>query len=127
MAECMQSTLRIDLWLIGMHKHDTRGSEGSRHDSLLDDAVSDSSRSAIASSTNYFAVGRQTQLIGRRRVQAAGDLFGFVNGPKQTGIQLQFAQQSTDGNFFEHSAVDARLRELRKQVIEEEKEKQKQR
>jgi hypothetical protein len=29
------------------------------------------------------------------------------------------AQRATDGNFYEQSAVDARLRELRKQLQEE--------
>ena len=33
--------------------------------------------------------------------------------------QLQFAQQATDGNFYEQSVVDARLRELRKLQEEE--------
>ena len=35
--------------------------------------------------------------------------------------QLQFAQKDTDGNFYEQSAVDARLRELRKLQQEEAK------
>ena len=35
--------------------------------------------------------------------------------------QLQFAQKETDGNFFEQSAVDARLRELRVLQAEEAK------
>ena len=35
--------------------------------------------------------------------------------------QLQFAQQASDGNFYEQSAVDARLRELRKLKEEEAK------
>ena len=37
--------------------------------------------------------------------------------------QLQFAQKEADGNFYEHSAVDARLRELRKLQLEEDKRK----
>ena len=37
--------------------------------------------------------------------------------------QLQLAQQSPDGDFYEQSAVDARLRELRKRQIEEDKRK----
>lgn len=70
----------------------------------------------------FSAQGKRLQ---QQRAQAE---FYFLQGRlKQAVEQLQFAQQSTDGNFFEHSAVDARLRELRKQVIEEEKEKQKQR
>ena len=35
--------------------------------------------------------------------------------------QLQFAQKETDGNFYEHSAVDARLRELRAMQLEQDK------
>ena len=35
--------------------------------------------------------------------------------------QLQFAQKETDGNFYELSAVDARLRELRKLREEDDK------
>ena len=35
--------------------------------------------------------------------------------------QLQFAQQAADGNFYEQSAVDARLRELRQLRVEDEK------
>jgi predicted Zn-dependent protease len=33
--------------------------------------------------------------------------------------QLQYAQKETDGNFFEQSVVDARLRELRAMQAEE--------
>jgi hypothetical protein len=36
---------------------------------------------------------------------------------------LQFAQQETDGNFYEQSVVDARLRELRQLQADEEKQK----
>jgi predicted Zn-dependent protease len=37
--------------------------------------------------------------------------------------QLQFAQRAGDGNFYEQSVVDARLRELKKQQMEEAKQK----
>ena len=37
--------------------------------------------------------------------------------------QLQFAQRAGDGNFYEQSVVDARLRELKKQQAEELKQK----
>lgn len=37
--------------------------------------------------------------------------------------QLQFAQRAGDGNFYEMSVVDARLRELKKQQLEEAKQK----
>jgi predicted Zn-dependent protease len=41
--------------------------------------------------------------------------------------QLQLAQKATDGNFYEHSQVDARLRELMARQAEELKEKKQQR
>ena len=48
--------------------------------------------------------------------------FYFLQGQLGPAIeQLEFAQKATDGNFYELSAVDARLRELRKQHMEEEK------
>lgn len=37
--------------------------------------------------------------------------------------QLQFAQRAGDGNFYEQSVVDARLRELKKRQLEEQKQK----
>ena len=37
--------------------------------------------------------------------------------------QLQYAQQAKDGDFYEQSAVDARLRELRQQQAEEDRQK----
>ena len=50
--------------------------------------------------------------------------FYFLQGQLGPAIeQLEFAQKAKDGNFYELSAVDARLRELRKQHMEEEKKK----
>ena len=46
----------------------------------------------------------------------------FLQGQLGAAVeQLQFAQQATDGNFYEQSVVDARLRELRKLQEEEAK------
>ena len=66
----------------------------------------------------YAALGRRLQ---QHRAQAeAYVLQGQLGAAVE---QLQFAQQSTDGNFYEMSAVDARLRELRKLQAEEAKQK----
>lgn len=64
----------------------------------------------------YSALGKR---LPQHRSQAE---FYLLQGQLGQAIeQLQFAQQATDGNFYEQSAVDARLRELRKQQIEEDK------
>lgn len=64
----------------------------------------------------YAALGKRLQ---QHRAQAEYYLLQGQLG--QAVEQLQFAQQATDGNFYEQSAVDARLRELRKLQVEEEK------
>ena len=64
----------------------------------------------------YSAQGKRLQ---QHRAQAEFYLLQGQLGPAIE--QLQFAQQATDGNFYEQSAVDARLRELRKQQAEEDK------
>jgi len=65
---------------------------------------------------NYAALGKRLQ---QHRAQAE---YYFLQGQLGPAIeQLQFAQKSTDGDFQEQSAVDARLRELRKLQAEEDK------
>ena len=64
----------------------------------------------------YAALGKR---LLQHRAQAE---FYFLQGQLGQAVeQLQFAQQDTDGNFYEQSAVDARLRELRKLQAEEAK------
>ncbi len=66
----------------------------------------------------FAATGKRLQ---QHRAQAE---FYFLQGQLGQAIeQLQFAQKDTDGNFYEQSAVDARLRELRKLQMEEDKRK----
>ncbi|MFT3960988.1 M48 family metalloprotease [Propionivibrio sp.] len=64
----------------------------------------------------YAALGKR---VSQRRAQAEYYLLQGQLGPAIE--QLQFAQKETDGDFYELSAVDARLRELRKLQMEEEK------
>ncbi|KFB72546.1 MAG: TPR repeat-containing protein YfgC precursor [Candidatus Accumulibacter phosphatis] len=66
----------------------------------------------------FAAAGRRLQ---QHRAQAEFYLLQGQLGPAVE--QLQFAQKASDGTFFEQSAVDARLRELRKLQAEEAKEK----
>ncbi|EXI76780.1 MAG TPA: M48 family metalloprotease [Candidatus Accumulibacter phosphatis] len=66
----------------------------------------------------FSATGRRLQ---QHRAQAEFYLLQGQLGPAVE--QLQFAQQAADGNFFEQSAVDARLRELRRLQAEEAKQK----
>ncbi len=64
----------------------------------------------------YAALGKRLQ---QHRAQAE---FYFLQGQLGPAVeQLQFAQKETDGNFYELSAVDARLRELRKLREEDDK------
>ncbi len=61
------------------------------------------------------------KLLQQHRAQAE---FYVLQGQLGEAVeQLMLAQRATDGNFYEQSAVDARLRELRKQQAEELKQK----
>ncbi len=66
----------------------------------------------------YAALGKRLQ---QHRAQAEFYMLQGQLGPAVE--QLQFAQKAGDGNFHEQSAVDARLRELRKQQLEEARQK----
>ena len=64
----------------------------------------------------YSALGKRLQ---QHRAQAE---FYYLQGQLGQAVeQLQYAQRETDGNFYEQSVVDARLRELRALQAEEEK------
>ena len=67
----------------------------------------------------YAALGKRVQ---QRRAQAEYYLLQGQIGPAIE--QLQFAQQEKEGDFYELSAVDARLRELRRRQREEEERKE---
>ncbi|WP_300453733.1 M48 family metalloprotease [Accumulibacter sp.] len=73
----------------------------------------------------YGLQARTFALAGKRLQQHRAQAeFYFLQGQLGPAVeQLQFAQQAADGNFFEQSAVDARLRELRKLQAEEAKQK----
>ena len=63
--------------------------------------------------------------MGKRlqQLRAQAEFYYLQGQLGQAVEQLQFAQQATDGNFYEQSVVDARLRELRQLQAEEDKRK----
>lgn len=67
---------------------------------------------------SYAALGRRLQ---QHRAQA--ELYALQGQLTAAIQQLELAQQAGDGDFFEHSQVDARLRQLRARQMEEAKEK----
>lgn len=72
----------------------------------------------VLQAKTFAAIGKRLQ---QHRAQAeAYVLQGQLGAAVE---QMTFAQQAGDGNFFEQSAVDARLRELRKLLADELKEK----
>ena len=84
-------------------------------DSQLQIMFSDFKLHALQAKT-YSALGKRLQ-----QHRALAESY-FLQGQLGAAVeQLQFAQQATDGNFYEQSVVDARLRELRKLQEEEAK------
>ena len=78
------------------------------------------------SASDYKLFGLQAKTYaaqGKRLLQHRAQAeFYLLQGQLGQAIeQLQFAQQASDGNFYEQSAVDARLRELRVLQVEEDK------
>jgi len=66
----------------------------------------------------YAALGKTLQ---QHRAQA--EFYALQGQLGEAVEQLMLAQRASDGNFYEQSVVDARLRELRKQQMEEAKQK----
>ena len=72
--------------------------------------------------TNVLQEVRRTDLEEALAGRLRGNFFSVnLEGIRQAVEQLQYAQRETDGNFYEQSVVDARLRELRALQAEEEK------
>ena len=67
---------------------------------------------------SYSALGKHLQ---QHRAQA--ELYALQGQLVAAIQQLELAQKSADGDYFEHSQVDARLRELRARHLEEMKQK----
>jgi predicted Zn-dependent protease len=63
-------------------------------------------------------------MLGRRLQQHRAQAEAYaLRGQLPAAVQqLELAQKSGDGNFYEYSQVDSRLRELKKRVADEAKE-----
>jgi predicted Zn-dependent protease len=68
---------------------------------------------------SYAALGKRLQ---QHRAQA--ELYAQLGQLSAAVEQMQMAQKAGDGDFYEQSQVDARLRELRARLVEEMKQKQ---
>ena len=66
---------------------------------------------------SYAGLGR-----GAQQHQALAEVFSLQGQTAGAIEQLQHAQRAGDANFYEQSVIDARLRELRKRLLEEQKE-----
>jgi predicted Zn-dependent protease len=69
----------------------------------------------------YQYQARTSALLGKRLAQHRAQAEAYVlNGQYQAAIeQLELAQRAADGDFYQQSTVDARLRELRERLAEQ--------
>ena len=71
----------------------------------------------------HFLQAKTYAMLGRRlqqhRAQAEG--YALLGQLPEAVVQLDLAQKSGDGNFYEYSQVDSRLREIKKRVADEAK------
>lgn len=72
---------------------------------------------------------RAESALGKRLAQhrSLGEVYAIQGNYAASAEQLTLAQGATDGDFFEHSAVDSRLREVRALLAEQMKERREQR
>jgi predicted Zn-dependent protease len=78
------------------------------------------------SDPKLYGMLAKTHAVQGRKLQqhrALAEMYILQGRLIQAIEQLQFAQRAGDGNFYEQSVVDARLRELKKQQLEEMKQK----
>ena len=71
----------------------------------------------------HFLQAKTYAMLGRRLQQHRAQAEAYaLRGQLPAAVQqLELAQQSADGNFYEYSQVDSRLRELKKRVADEAK------
>jgi len=67
---------------------------------------------------SYAGLGRQGQ-----QHRALAEVFALQGQTAQAVEQLELAQKAGDANFYEQSVIDSRLRELKRRLLEEMKEK----
>lgn len=75
-------------------------------------------------SSNYQALlARSYERLGQKSQQYrhTGEMYALLGDTEAAEYQYALAQKANDGDFYTMSVIDARLRELRQQIIEEEK------
>jgi predicted Zn-dependent protease len=87
--------------------------------------LEDQLQSYVTDPKLYGLLAKTHAVQGRKLQQhrALAEMYVLQGRMIQAIEQLQFAQRAGDGNFYEQSVVDARLRELKKQQAEEAKQK----
>lgn len=78
------------------------------------------------SDPKLYGLQAKTHAVQGRKLQqhrALAEMYVLQGRLTLAVEQLQFAQRAGDGNFYEQSVVDARLRELKKRQLEEQKQK----
>lgn len=77
---------------------------------------------------DYFAMlARSYEATGQRSLAfaATGDMYALMGNARAAVYQFDKAQQANDGDFYTMSEIDAKLREQRRIVLDEEKDRQK--
>jgi predicted Zn-dependent protease len=71
----------------------------------------------------HFLEAKTYAMLGRRLQQhrAQAEAYALLGQLPEAVVQLELAQKSPDGNFYEYSQVDSRLREIRKRIADEAK------
>ncbi len=71
----------------------------------------------------HFLEAKTYAMLGRRLQQhrAQAEAYALLGQLPEAVVQLELAQKSADGNFYEYSQVDSRLREIKKRIVDESK------
>ncbi len=81
--------------------------------------------SILAGSSNFHALlARSYEKLGKKSEQYrhTGEMYAMMGDTEAAEYQYTRAQQANDGDFYTMSEIDARLRELRAQILQEKKE-----
>ena len=64
-------------------------------------------------------LARSYEALGKKSLSyaATGDMYALMNNPRAALYQFDLAQKANDADFYAMSEIDAKLRELRQQVL----------
>ena len=67
----------------------------------------------------YVYLARSYEALGKKSLSyaATGDMYALMNNPRAALYQFDLAQKANDADFYAMSEIDAKLRELRQQVL----------